>query len=182
MRKYVSVFIISALLSITFSCNQDEPKNRFDSLIKKFQENNKKKLVAGDKAPDFSVTDINGNLFSLQGLKGKVVVINCWFIACHPCVQEIPEISAIAEKYKEKNVVFIGLTPDGKTEVEVFLKTHEFKYNIVPESKETIKKFNVFIYPTNIVIGKNSKIAYSDPGFDTSIISHLDKIIDSLTK
>jgi len=60
----------------------------------------------GSDAPDFSAVDMNGNSYSLGILKGKVVVINFWFVECKPCVIEMPELNEIVEKYKSEEVVF----------------------------------------------------------------------------
>ena len=46
-------------------------------------------FTTGQKMRPFSVTDINGNKFTLAELTGKVVVLNFWFINCGPCRQEI---------------------------------------------------------------------------------------------
>ncbi|MDB5281158.1 MAG: Redoxin domain protein, partial [Bacteroidota bacterium] len=44
----------------------------------------------GCKAPLFNSTTITGKKLSLSELKGKVVVLNLWFLACNPCVRELP--------------------------------------------------------------------------------------------
>ena len=61
--------------------------------------------LLGKPALPFSVTDINGNNYSLESLKGKVVVINFWFVECKLYIMEMPELNKIVEKYKNKDVV-----------------------------------------------------------------------------
>jgi cytochrome oxidase Cu insertion factor (SCO1/SenC/PrrC family) len=55
--------------------------------MKKMQEEmqNQSDLV-GTKALGFSATDINGKEYSLDSLKGKIIVMNFWFIQCKPCI------------------------------------------------------------------------------------------------
>jgi len=56
---------------------------------------------------------------------------NFWFIACKPCIAEIPELNEIHDKYKNnKDVVFASITFDKKDKVEKFLKNTPIKYAV----------------------------------------------------
>ena len=63
----------------------------------------------GRRAPDFTLTDLDGNQIRLSDLRGKVVFINFWATWCPPCRAEMPEIEAIHQEYKSKDVVVIGV-------------------------------------------------------------------------
>ncbi len=67
-------------------------------------------------APDFTLDlfqNYPGNAgkdpIALSDLKGKVVVLNFWASWCIPCAQEAPDLQATYEKYKDKDVVFLGV-------------------------------------------------------------------------
>ena len=62
----------------------------------------------GLDVPDFSAVDMNGKTYSLSSLKGKIVVINFWFVECKPCLIEMPDLNEIVEKYKSEEVVFLA--------------------------------------------------------------------------
>src|SRR6185437_10738112 len=62
--------------------------------------------IVGAPLPDFSFKDINGNAISLQKLKGKPIVINFWFTACVPCIEEMPALNELKDKFKNSDVVF----------------------------------------------------------------------------
>lgn len=112
--------------------------------------------MKGKKAADFAMTDINGNPITSENTKNKVVVLNFWFIACKPCINEIPELNEVYEKFKDnKNVVFASITFDKKEKVERFLKKKPIRYPVVSDNRETIGAYGVQGYPTNIVIGKD---------------------------
>ncbi|MCX8492065.1 MAG: TlpA disulfide reductase family protein [Cyclobacteriaceae bacterium] len=144
-------------------------------------QNNKSELI-GKEAFPFSVTDISGNKYSLEKLKGKVIVINFWFVECKPCVMEIPELNDLVEKYKGKEVVFLGFATNDKSKIESFLKTKTYKYNIIAESKEVAGLFKVNSYPTNLIIDTNSIISYYITGLGPTTVKDLDKQIESLMK
>ena len=139
-----------------------------------------KKDMIGKPASPFSVTDINGNNYSLERLKGKVIVINFWFVECKPCVMEMPELNKMVEKYKKKNVVFLGLAMNEKTKIEKFLKTTNFKYNIVPDAQQVVQDYGILSFPTHVVIDKDSKIAFSTSGLGETTMEDLDKVIGRL--
>jgi peroxiredoxin len=112
----------------------------------------------GTEAPALSVSDINGKSYNEEFFKGKVVVINFWFIACKPCVMEMPELNKVVEKFKKReDVVFIAPTFDPKEKVVKFLGSHEFKYNIVTDSKELVGRFGAFAFPTHVIIDKEGR-------------------------
>ena len=63
----------------------------------------------GRRAPDFTLTDLDGKQIRLSDLRGKVVFINFWATWCPPCRAEMPEIEAFHQEYKSKDVVVIGV-------------------------------------------------------------------------
>ena len=60
-------------------------------------------------APDFTLADLEGNQVSLSDFRGKTVFLNFWATWCPPCRAEMPEIEAIHQEYKERDVVVIGV-------------------------------------------------------------------------
>ena len=56
---------------------------------------------------------LNSPPLTIEGLKGKVVVIDFWTYSCINCLRSIPYVKAWAEKYKDNGLVVIGVhTPD----------------------------------------------------------------------
>lgn len=133
----------------------------------------------GTTAGAFSVTDLEGNQWSLEDLRGEIVVINFWFIACKPCVQEIPELNELVEKYEER-VKFLAFAADKKDALEVFLTKTPFEYHIIPESRQVAETYQVMGYPTHIVVDKNSTITYATTGLGSNTISELIAEIENL--
>ncbi len=66
-------------------------------------------VKVGELAPDFTLTDLDGNSVTLSEYRGKVVFINFWATWCPPCRAEMPEIEAVYQEYKDKGVVVIGV-------------------------------------------------------------------------
>ena len=147
----------------------------------KNQRPEKSELIGKDAFP-FSVTDISGNNYTLEKLKGKVIVINFWFVECKPCVMEMPDLNKLVDKYKGKDVVFLGFANNDKSKIESFLKTKTFKYNIIANSKEIADLYKTTLFPTHIIIDSNSIISHTINGLYPSSVVDLDKQIELLVK
>jgi len=145
---------------------------------------NEKELVpnelVGSKAWSFEVKDLEAKAYSLKKLKGKVIVMNHWFVECKPCIMEMPELNRLVQKYKNNEVVFIGVSRSSKKDIESFLETNRFDYSIIPDAKHVSDNFQVSNFPTNIVIDKEGKIAYYNTGLNTQTIRHIDETIQSI--
>src|SRR5689334_20219306 len=72
--------------------------------------------------PDFKYVALNGDTLSRKDLIGKVTVVNIWATWCASCVEEIPSLNQVYDKYKnDENVIFIAITDDSKEKTMDFL-------------------------------------------------------------
>ncbi|HLM62143.1 MAG TPA: TlpA disulfide reductase family protein [Pyrinomonadaceae bacterium] len=129
---------------------------------------------SGEKplAPSFNVVSIDGKTFDSKSLKGKIVVLNLWFINCPNCVEEIKLLNKIVDEYKDRDVVFLGIATNKKDDLEKFLKKNPFKYNIVPNEMQTILSFGEpdkngeinIPFPMHIVLDREGAIVVRKSG------------------
>src|SRR5262249_691359 len=61
---------------------------------------------------DHQIKAIDNGNFRLPDFQGKIVVINIWASWCGPCRREVPEYEKVRKDYVQRDVVFIGLTPE----------------------------------------------------------------------
>ncbi|MEP6850380.1 MAG: TlpA disulfide reductase family protein [Acidobacteriota bacterium] len=115
----------------------------------------------GTDAPLFDAPTIDGRSISANDLKGKVVVLNFWFIGCPGCMEELPKLNALVAKYRDNdNVRFIAIAPNTPDELRRFLTKEKFDYEMVGSALSIANLFNFRGYPRNIVIGKDGRILY----------------------
>jgi peroxiredoxin len=95
---------------------------------------------------------------------------------------EIPELNKLVEKYKGKDVVFLGIANNDKAKIEKFLEKQAYDYKIVPDGMDVATKYGVVSYPTHIIIDKNFNVIYSTSGLGPTTIDDLDKLIGALVK
>ncbi len=138
---------------------------------------NKTNCMNGVTAPDFTSSTIDGNIVQLAKLKGKVVVLNFWFIACVPCRMEVPALNEIAEKFKNEKIVFISIAFDNQDNLKKHLATNKFLFQTIADPKYLICKniYNITAYPTTVIIDKKGKIIlYFQGGKDTKEAAYND--------
>jgi len=131
----------------------------------------------------FNVTDIYGNSYNSNQLKGKVLVFNFWFVACPPCIKEIPDLNDIVQDYSSNsNIVFIAFAKDTESLLGKFLGHTEFNYGIIPNSTSEANKYSVNAYPSNMVIDKKGIIRYASVGLEKNSITKLKYYIKQALK
>ncbi len=60
-------------------------------------------------APNFTLTDREGNTVSLEELRGQVVMINFWASWCGPCREEMPLLEQIHQRYQPLGFTLLGV-------------------------------------------------------------------------
>jgi peroxiredoxin len=115
----------------------------------------------GTVAPTFDAPDIDAKWINTADLKGKVIVLNFWFIGCAGCMDEIPKLQAVANKFRgNSDVVFIAIATNTPQELRKFRDREGFTYRHIGQGLALSNLFKFAGYPKNIVIGRDGKIAY----------------------
>ncbi len=115
----------------------------------------------GSRAPEFSLKTIEGKSISSSELRGKVVVLNFWFIGCAVCRALKPKLNTFKTRFDgNEDVVFIAVTGDPPGEVEKYAKNEPLTYIQTAGAEAELKKFVFSGYPKNIVISKTGEIVY----------------------
>lgn len=133
-------------------------------------------LAPGSAAPDFTAEGMDGKTYSLSQLQGKVVLITFWSTRCEICHAEIPKLNLVADRYRGKDVVFLGITMDNQVKVNPYLRENPFNFNILPNSFGVFLKYadkdaggNVNMgFPAHFLIDRTGTIKFRASGWDKS--------------
>ncbi|MBV1758168.1 MAG: TlpA family protein disulfide reductase [Dethiosulfatibacter sp.] len=60
-------------------------------------------------APEFELEDLDGNIVRLVDLKGKNVLLNFWATWCPFCVDEMPDLQLLHEKYMDDDFIVLAI-------------------------------------------------------------------------
>src|SRR5712692_1713136 len=77
-----------------------------------------------------SMPDAKGQTHDLAQWKGKVLVVNFWATWCPPCVQEMPELSALQTELAPKNIQLIGIGIDSAINIAEFAAKYKISYQL----------------------------------------------------
>ncbi len=149
-----------------------------------------KMLDVGASAPDFSIKDADGNVFSLASEKGKkTILIIFWSIFCEPCRAEMPAIQKLYEKYKDKGLDVISVALDGeplKTSIVGFVKQEGYTFRVLIDELDSQEMFKVADpygvggTPTMYLLDKGGKVVLAKAGLLKE--EELDKVVRTLLK
>ena len=143
-------------------------------------------LRPGEKAPTFSGQSLDGTLYDLDQLQGKVVVLTFWNTRCAICHSEIPNLNRVAERYRGKDVVFLAITMDNEAKVNPYIKRNPFNFTILPNGFGVMLKYadrdragNINMgFPAHFLIDRKGAIALRTDGWDKA--ANLDSQISKL--
>jgi len=140
-----------------------------------------KSFITGKEVKNFSTTDMNGKKYKLKDLKGKIVILNFWFINCPPCRAEILELNKLVREYKDSSdIVFLAIALDNKSDLMIFLKSNPFDYAIIDSGRDIANQYDVTAYPTHAVIDQQGKAYFHTTGTGSLAIFWLRKSIEEL--
>ncbi|MFA5857574.1 MAG: TlpA disulfide reductase family protein [Elusimicrobiota bacterium] len=148
MKKLLVTFLAVTVALVLYSCDKkvnapaapEQPKVEQPSTPSVSTVVEKKLGTELGKAPEYEVTLLDGSKLSSKSLAGKIVVIDFWATWCGPCRMEIPWFINLYKKYKDQNVVILGISLDraGKTVVEKFCKDTSVNYPIAIDENQVV--------------------------------------------
>jgi cytochrome c biogenesis protein CcmG, thiol:disulfide interchange protein DsbE len=115
-------------------------------------------VVAGDKAPGFTVTTDDGHTISVPDFGGKLLVLNFWASWCAPCVEETPSLSEFARRYADKGVIVLGVSVDQDAGAyQKFLQRFRPAFLTARDSK-IHEDYGTYIYPETYFIDSSGRV------------------------
>ena len=121
----------------------------------------------GDVMNDFTVTDADGNTYTLSELLAEknAVVLNFWFMECDPCKMEFPHLQEAYEAYGDTVEVLAmnPINPDGAA-VAAFRSENGYTFPMMTVDAQWSQTMELTAYPTTVVIDRYGTIAMHHTG------------------
>ena len=117
-------------------------------------------------APDFTVVDLQGKPVKLKALKGRVILLDFWAIACGGCKLELPWYVGFDQRYRSRGLSLIGLDMYGESPdaVRSFATAHQMQYPIAVGTDAIGDLYHLREMPLTILIDRQGRIAVSHSG------------------
>jgi thiol-disulfide isomerase/thioredoxin len=193
LLKNLGLFIVlSVVFSALTACtktqtssvdNSNAPSNTTDAP-------SEKKKINYPPAPSAimqaDVKLLDGTTFKLQDKKGKVVLVNLWATWCGPCINEMPHLNEMQEKFKDKGFEIIGLDIDeeSKEEIDAFAAKQKLNYqlgwsgNVV--KTEFVKVTRLDGIPQSILINREGQLTGVFTGGSPSVIKKMKETVEKV--
>lgn len=130
------------------------------TLYANFTKDEVQKVEVGKKAPDFVLTDLNGEKHQLSDYEGEGVLLNFWATWCKPCEKEMPFLNNQYQAYKNQGVHVIAVNV-GESNVAVsdFAKRYDLQFPIVTDKdSQVMTAYGVDPLPITFLIDKQGNV------------------------
>ncbi|MBN8554077.1 MAG: TlpA family protein disulfide reductase [Deltaproteobacteria bacterium] len=167
MKKPLNLFVRFGVLSLYLlsvgisACKKQETHPSVPAFVAEDGELKNKDASSppkvGQKVPDFILEDRTGKKYQLSSFRGNLVFLNFWATWCPPCVEELPAMEVLNQRFKAKKFMMIAVSADESWErVDTFMselnRPPSFLVLLDPEKQLTTGVFGTTKFPETYVI------------------------------
>jgi peroxiredoxin len=138
-----------------------------------FQSLGENPIIPGEPAPDFSLSDLNGDTVQLSMLRGKVVVLNFMATWCGACHQQIMQLENVWSAFSDQIIIMsIDIDTQG-SEQTLRDYVQEYPHSSWIWAKDTIHLSHTYwstAIPLTVIIDNEGIIQYSHIGVTAATI------------
>ena len=116
--------------------------------------------LAAEPAPGFSLADAEGNQRRLEDYAGSPLILHFWASWCPYCKKLQPGLEGLAEKYKTKGLVVLGINfrEDEGVLPQAVLADRGLSFLTLIEGDEAAQAYGVKGTPTTFFIDRDGQI------------------------
>jgi len=137
-------------------------------------------------APDFTLKSNQGENIRLADLHGEVVMINFWATWCGPCVQEMPLLDELHQKYESAGFTLLGVNvedADDTEKVNEMIEKLQVSFPILYDVEDIASKlYSVDAMPSTVFVGREGNFRYVHRGYKPGDEEGYTKIVQTLIR
>jgi len=129
-------------------------------------------VVYGGLAIDFTLTDIDGNAFSLSDFRDKVVILDFFARYCTPCRTEMSHLKTVQDEFGSRLVIVsISVWVDDTDEnLRQFRDEYDITWIVARDTENLRQKYDVTKLPALFIIDQEGYIGYYHVGLTESSV------------
>ncbi len=151
---FLTVFLVLIVVGLLIALSMKEKDSSFKLV-------GQSRIKVGSPAPNFTFPDLTGQTVSLSDYRGRLVFLNIWATWCPPCVDEMPSMEKLYNKFKSDQFEILAVSVDGEGSkvVAPFMERLNLTFPALLDKKGKIKNiYGVTGIPESFIIGKNGII------------------------
>lgn len=136
----------------------------------------------GSTAPDFTITTLDGESFTLAEQRGKVVLINWWATWCPPCRAEIPHLEKeVWQRFSGAEFAMISISrEETPLEVQAFMAKNTMTWPQAVDADRSIFALYAESYiPRNFVVDRDGKVVFQSQGYEPEEFAQMVRAISA---
>jgi len=110
----------------------------------------------------FEFLDKNESVVSNASLKGKVVLLDFWFVRCPPCWVKFPEVQRIYENYRDNDSFALYAVNRNDDPEELFSKIEDkgYTFPVLRGNQDLMDALGIYKYPSVMILDKEGKMIF----------------------
>jgi peroxiredoxin len=142
------------------------------------------KVSLAEMAPDFSLKTWQGANVRLAEQRGDIIVINFWASWCGPCLQEMPKLEQLAQKYQDLGVQVWGVNVETDTAAALaYLAKLPVSFPILFDNENKVSAaYAVKAMPTTVIINKDGAVRAVHHGYQSGYEKKYEQDIKKLLR
>ena len=169
--------VLLAVLCVFVGCPKDETQLPEESLTPE----ETVLVAAGDIAPNFELTTLEGEIFNLEAHRGKVVLVNFFATWCPPCREELPYLEKeIWQRFDPEDFALIVVGREENDEViGPFVESNGYSLPFAGNPNKTAyDRYATRFIPRNFVIGADGTVLFQSQGFEREDFDRMVAVIE----
>jgi peroxiredoxin len=155
--KYIAGNMYTALASLAryghVAVSLDDPK--YAAAVSQLDADDRQRAAAA-----FTLQDIRGQTWDSKSLRGKVVLVNFWSTGCGPCLEEMPDLEQLYQRFRTQGLVVLAMSGDEPADLRKYVAAQKVSFPVLIDADDKVKEqFRVVGIPKTVLYDREGRLA-----------------------